>query len=138
MLLFSVNLEIIIIHSNVLLMMLALNLVLVTFWFPCLGTTVNVINLFSNVPVRREYCSKSRSYELQKIEKVIKVLAIINTKLRVTLVHNKCLIWQKTESYTIRDSLMQAYPHNMIKNLIDRVHTYEDVSILILNCHLLV
>ncbi|KAI5706289.1 hypothetical protein M8J76_012585 [Diaphorina citri] len=83
------------------------------------GTTVSVKNLFHNLPVRKQYLSsKNRmSEELRKVERVVKCLSLIHCKLRVTLTHNKCVIWQKNPVWTVRLSLSQVIPLNIVNNL---------------------
>lgn len=73
------------------------------------------------MPVRKQFYENSRkaSDELKKIEKTVKLLSIIHPKLRVTLVHNKCLIWNKTSVASLRQSLLQVYASNIVKNLED-------------------
>jgi DNA mismatch repair protein MutL len=46
-----------------------------------LGTTINVYNLFYNIPARQKFL-KSDSYELKKIAELIKTIAIANYKVR--------------------------------------------------------
>lgn len=95
-----------------------------------IGTIVTVTNLFKNVPVRKQYYENSRkgTEELKKIEKVVKQFSIIHPKLRVTLAHNKCLIWHKTSVYSLRQSLMQVYPHAVLKQMEDVSCELENVS----------
>ena len=95
-----------------------------------LGTTVTVTNLFKNIPVRRQFYEGSRkaAEELKRIEKVVKHLSIIHPKLRVTLAHNKCLIWHKTSVYSLRQSLMQVFPNAILKNLKDVCCSFENAS----------
>lgn len=67
--------------------------------------------------------------ELKKIEKVIKLLSVIHPKLRVTIAHNKCLIWHKTSVCTLKQSLMQIYPHVVLKNLEYFINSFNEVSL---------
>lgn len=94
------------------------------------GTIVSVTNLFKNVPVRRQYYENTRqaTAELKRTEKIVKLLSVIHPKLRVTIAHNKCLIWQKTAVFSLRQSLMQVYPHVVLKNLVEYKSTLDDVS----------
>ncbi|NXM06622.1 PMS1 protein, partial [Tyrannus savana] len=62
------------------------------------GTTVTVLNLFKNLPVRKQFYSTSRKCkeELKKVQDLLTAYGIIKPDLRVTLIHNKAVIWQKT------------------------------------------
>ncbi|XP_034244429.1 PMS1 protein homolog 1-like isoform X2 [Thrips palmi] len=73
------------------------------------GTTVTVSNLFKNLPVRRQLMGSSRKSqeELKQVESVVKSLAVIKPNVRVTLSHNKCLIWQKTQCSNLSNSFAQ-------------------------------
>ncbi len=94
------------------------------------GTIVTTTNLFRNVPVRKQFFENTRkgSEELKKIEETVKLLSVIQPKLRITLAHNRCLIWQKTSVYTLRQSLMQVYPHVVQKNLVEFSTKFGEVS----------
>ncbi|NWI91149.1 PMS1 protein, partial [Pitta sordida] len=62
------------------------------------GTTVTVLNLFKNLPVRKQFYSTNRKCkeELKKVQDLLIAYGIIKPDLRVTLIHNKAVIWQKT------------------------------------------
>ncbi|XP_064516515.1 PMS1 protein homolog 1 isoform X2 [Pseudopipra pipra] len=62
------------------------------------GTTVTVLDLFKNLPVRKQFYSTSRKCkeELKKVQDLLTAYGIIKPDLRVTLIHNKAVIWQKT------------------------------------------
>ncbi|XP_065214466.1 PMS1 protein homolog 1-like [Planococcus citri] len=96
-----------------------------------IGTVITATNLFKNIPVRRQFYESTRkaAEELKKVEKVVKHLSIIHPKLRVTLAHNKCLIWHKTSVYSVRQSLMQVYPSAVLKNLKDVQCSFGNISI---------
>lgn len=55
------------------------------------GTTVSVLKLFKNLPVRRQYYSSTKKCkeELKKVQDLMMAYAIIKPDLRLTLVHNK-------------------------------------------------
>lgn len=75
--------------------------------------------LFKNIPVRKQFLSNSKraADELKKLEKTVKSLAMIHPRLRVTLVHNKFLIWQKTSVNNLRQSVMQVVSLHTVKQL---------------------
>ena len=83
--------------------------------------------------MRRQYYDNVRkaSEELKKIEKVAKTLSVIHPRLRVTISHNKCLIWHKTAVSTLKQSLMQMYQHVVLKNLEYFSHSIDNVVLFI-------
>lgn len=83
------------------------------------GTTVIVSNLFKNLPVRRQLMGSSRKAqdELKQVESVVKSLAVIKPNIRVTLSHNKCLIWQKTPCSNISNSFAQVVGYSTSQQL---------------------
>ncbi|XP_039285270.1 PMS1 protein homolog 1 [Nilaparvata lugens] len=93
------------------------------------GTTVSVTDLFKNLPVRRQVmsCSKRMNDELKKVENIVKSLSVINPGVRVSLAHNKCLIWQKTAVKDLRLSVMQVFSYNLSKHLHHIVHHTDKV-----------
>ncbi|NXF00834.1 PMS1 protein, partial [Smithornis capensis] len=62
------------------------------------GTTVTVLSLFKNLPVRKQFYSTNRKCkeELKKVQDLLTAYGIIKPDLRITLIHNKAVIWQKT------------------------------------------
>lgn len=65
-----------------------------------LGTTVSVTNLFKNLPVRKQ-CFKSAKRckeELRRIEDLMIGFGLAHCALRLTLKHNRCIIWQKIQT----------------------------------------
>lgn len=55
------------------------------------GTTVSVLKLFRNLPVRRQYYSSTKKCkeELKKVQDLLMAYAMVKPELRLTLVHNK-------------------------------------------------
>lgn len=55
------------------------------------GTTVSVLKLFKNLPVRRQYYSSTKKCkeELKKVQDLLMAYAIIKPDLRLILIHNK-------------------------------------------------
>ncbi|NWX12812.1 PMS1 protein, partial [Aegotheles bennettii] len=62
------------------------------------GTTVTVLKLFKNLPVRKQFYSTNRKCkeELKKVQDLLIAYGIIKPDLRITLTHDKAVIWQKT------------------------------------------
>uniref|UniRef100_A0A7N6A898 HMG box domain-containing protein n=1 Tax=Anabas testudineus TaxID=64144 RepID=A0A7N6A898_ANATE len=58
------------------------------------GTTVSVLKLFRNLPVRRQYYSSTKKCkeELKKVQDLLMAYAIIKPELRLMLVHNKIFL----------------------------------------------
>uniref|UniRef100_A0A669D3A1 PMS1 homolog 1, mismatch repair system component n=1 Tax=Oreochromis niloticus TaxID=8128 RepID=A0A669D3A1_ORENI len=58
------------------------------------GTTVSVMKLFKNLPVRRQCFSSTKKCkeELKKVQDLLMAYAIIKPELRLMLVHNKILL----------------------------------------------
>lgn len=64
------------------------------------GTTVTIDNIFRNLPVRKQ-CFRSIKRckeELRKIEDMMIAFGLAHYGVRLTLRHNKCLIWQKIQT----------------------------------------
>uniref|UniRef100_A0A803Y7X9 PMS1 homolog 1, mismatch repair system component n=1 Tax=Meleagris gallopavo TaxID=9103 RepID=A0A803Y7X9_MELGA len=61
------------------------------------GTTVTVLKLFKNLPVRKQFYSTNKKCkeELKKVQDLLIAYGIIKPELRITFVHNKAAIWQK-------------------------------------------
>lgn len=55
------------------------------------GTTVSVLKLFKNLPVRRQYYSSTKKCkeELKRVQDLLMAYAIVKPDLRLTLIHNK-------------------------------------------------
>ncbi|KAM6979245.1 PMS1 protein homolog 1 isoform 2-T2 [Tautogolabrus adspersus] len=58
------------------------------------GTTVSVLKLFKNLPVRRQYYSSTKKCkeELKKVQDLLMAYAVIKPDLRLTLIHNKIVL----------------------------------------------
>lgn len=93
------------------------------------GTIVAVTELFKTLPVRRQFMSNARrtAEELSKVEKIIKSLAMVHPRLRVSLVHNKFLIWQKSSVANLRQSVMQVVSLSVVKQLHHILHNSSQV-----------
>lgn len=83
------------------------------------GTTVCAAELFKCLPVRKQLMSSTRraSEELRKVENVVKLIAVVHPRLRVTLTHNKFLIWQKTSVNNLRQSVTQVFAQSVVSKL---------------------
>jgi len=61
-----------------------------------LGTVIIIADLFKKLPVRKQIFSSKKHCinDLRRVENVVKSLAAIQQNLRVSLVHNKSVLWQ--------------------------------------------
>ncbi|XP_069839625.1 PMS1 protein homolog 1 isoform X2 [Dendropsophus ebraccatus] len=64
------------------------------------GTTVSVMKLFKNLPVRKQYYSTAKKCkeELKKIQDLLICYGLIKPDVRMVLVHNKVVLWQKNKA----------------------------------------
>ena len=76
-----------------------------------------VSNLFKNMPVRRQFMGSRALEEFKLVESVVKSFAVIKPHTRVTLYHDKCLIWQKTPSSSLRNSFSQLIGYSTCQKL---------------------
>lgn len=97
------------------------------------GTTVSVQRLFRNLPVRRQYYSsmKKCKEELKKVQDVLMAFAIIKPELRLSLFHNKVVVWQKAKVADHRSALVATLGPNAVANLLPFQHRHEDPEILL-------
>uniref|UniRef100_A0A8D3CQH6 PMS1 homolog 1, mismatch repair system component n=1 Tax=Scophthalmus maximus TaxID=52904 RepID=A0A8D3CQH6_SCOMX len=83
------------------------------------GTTVSVLKLFKNLPVRRQYySSKKCKEELKKVQDLLMAYAIIKPDLRLSLVHNKVVAWQKAKVADHRSALLATLGPSAVANLL--------------------
>ncbi|XP_034430924.1 PMS1 protein homolog 1 isoform X1 [Hippoglossus hippoglossus] len=84
------------------------------------GTTVSVLKLFKNLPVRRQFYSSSKKCkeELKKVQDLLMAYAIIKPDLRITLVHNKVVVWQKSKVADHRSALLATLGPSAVANLL--------------------
>ncbi|XP_072275249.1 PMS1 protein homolog 1 [Pyxicephalus adspersus] len=92
------------------------------------GTTVTVLNLFKNLPVRKQYFSTTKKCkaELKKVQDLIMAYAIIKPELRILLVHNKVVIWQKNKVSDHKMALMSVLGTSVMNCMVPFQHQYED------------
>ncbi|XP_018425736.1 PREDICTED: PMS1 protein homolog 1 isoform X2 [Nanorana parkeri] len=93
-----------------------------------LGTTVTVLNLFKNLPVRRQFFSttKKRKAELKKVQDLLMAYGIIKPELRVVLVHDKVVIWQKNKVSDHKMALMSVLGTSVMNNMAPFQHQDDD------------
>lgn len=78
-----------------------------------IGTTVNVYNLFYNIPARQKFL-KSDSYELKKTVDWVKNISISNFDKNIKLYHNDKLILDYPKQENISNRIKQVYNLNTI------------------------
>ena len=75
------------------------------------GTTVIVSNLFRNLPVRKQFSSNSRKCkdELKRVEDLVMAFGLVHPSLRISLRHNKAVVWQKSKVSNHRTALLSVF-----------------------------
>ncbi|XP_034041984.1 PMS1 protein homolog 1 [Thalassophryne amazonica] len=97
------------------------------------GTTVSVLKLFKNLPVRRQYYSSTKKCkeEVKKVQELLVAYAIIRPDLRLTLTHNRVVVWQKTKVADHRSALLATLGSSAVANLLPCHHQQEQPEILL-------
>ncbi|KAM8855680.1 PMS1 protein homolog 1 [Spinachia spinachia] len=97
------------------------------------GTTVSVLKLFKNIPVRRQYYSSTKKCkeELKKIQDLLMAYAIIKPELRLTLIHNKVVVWQKATVADHRSALLATLGASTVAHLLPCHHQQEQPQLLL-------
>ncbi|KFV63469.1 PMS1 protein 1, partial [Dryobates pubescens] len=95
------------------------------------GTTVTVLKLFKNLPVRKQFYSTTRKCkeELKKIQELLMAYGIIKPELRITLTHNKAVIWQKTRVSDHKMACMSVLGTAVMGSMVPFQHCCEDPEI---------
>uniref|UniRef100_A0A8C4ZJL6 PMS1 homolog 1, mismatch repair system component n=1 Tax=Gadus morhua TaxID=8049 RepID=A0A8C4ZJL6_GADMO len=95
------------------------------------GTTVTVLKLFKNLPVRRQYYTNAKKCkeELKKVQDLLMAYAIVKPDLRLTLAHNKVVMWQKTRAADLRGALLATLGSGVVAHLLPCQHLQEQPQI---------
>ncbi|XP_073702181.1 PMS1 protein homolog 1 [Garra rufa] len=95
------------------------------------GTTVCAANLFKNLPVRRQYYSNTKKCkeELKRVQNLLMAYAVVKPELRITLSHNKAVIWQKSRVSDHRTALMAVLGAASVANMLPVQHHQEQPEI---------
>ncbi|XP_010128366.1 PREDICTED: PMS1 protein homolog 1 isoform X3 [Chlamydotis macqueenii] len=95
------------------------------------GTTVTVLKLFKNLPVRKQFYSTNRKCkeELKKVQDLLIAYGIIKPDLRITLTHNKAVIWQKTRVSDHKMACMSVLGTAVMGSMVPFQHRCEDPEI---------
>ncbi|XP_043104979.1 PMS1 protein homolog 1 isoform X3 [Puntigrus tetrazona] len=95
------------------------------------GTTVCAANLFKNLPVRRQYYSNTKKCkeELKRVQILLTAYAVVKPELRITLSHNKAVVWQKSRVSDHRTALMAVLGAASVANMLPVQHHQEQPEI---------
>lgn len=95
------------------------------------GTTVTVLKLFKNLPVRRQYYANTKKCkeELKKVQDLLMAYAIVKPDLRLTLAHNKVVLWQKARVADLRSALLATLGSGTVAHLLPCRHDQEQPQI---------
>lgn len=81
------------------------------------GTSVEVFNLFSNLPVRRKFLGSDIN-ESNKISKIIQALALGYDNISFKFIKDNRLVFQTLESDSLKDRIFKLIGDNLKDNLI--------------------
>lgn len=92
------------------------------------GTTVTVMKLFKNLPVRKQFYStdKKCKEEIKKIQKLLMAYGIIKPELRLIFTHNKNIVWQKNRVSDHKMALIAVLGTAVMSNMVPFQHNCED------------
>jgi DNA mismatch repair protein MutL len=93
------------------------------------GTTIEVTDLFFNVPARKKYL-KSPDVELSEITKILTKYALINKEISLKMFHNKREILNSGKTNSLLENITYVYGADITKNLIEV--SYERVGLKII------
>ena len=81
------------------------------------GTSIEVFNLFSNLPVRRKFLGSDIN-ESNKISKIIQALALGYDNISFKFIKDNRLVFQTLESDSLKDRIFKLIDNNLKDNLI--------------------
>lgn len=81
------------------------------------GTSIEVFNLFSNLPVRRKFLGSDIN-ESNKISKIIQALALGYDNISFKFIKDNRLVFQTLESDSLKDRILKLIDDNLKDNLI--------------------
>nr|XP_028606232.1 PMS1 protein homolog 1 isoform X1 [Podarcis muralis] len=95
------------------------------------GTTVTVLKLFKNLPVRKQFYSTDKKHkeEIKKIQKLLMAYGIIKPELRITFTHNKTVMWQKTRVSDHKMAFMAVVGTAVMSGMVPFQHHSEDPEV---------
>uniref|UniRef100_A0A8C4N5M3 PMS1 homolog 1, mismatch repair system component n=1 Tax=Eptatretus burgeri TaxID=7764 RepID=A0A8C4N5M3_EPTBU len=88
------------------------------------GTTVTVTKLFKNIPVRKQLCSGAKKCkdELRRLEELLIAYGVMKPGVRLSLTHNKVMVWQKAAASDHRSALLLCLGSNVVNSLLSVQH----------------
>ncbi|XP_044160292.1 PMS1 protein homolog 1 isoform X4 [Bufo gargarizans] len=97
------------------------------------GTTVSVMKLFKNLPVRKQYYSTAKNFkeELKKIQDLLISYGLIKPDVRIVLVHNKVIVWQKNKVSNHKMALISVLGTTVMNAMTPFQHQCENPEIFI-------
>lgn len=83
------------------------------------GTTITALNLFKNLPVRRQFynTNKKKRDELKRIEDLLLSYGIVSPVVRINLRHDKGIIWQKNPVPDVKTAILETLGKTVSCNL---------------------
>ncbi|XP_060224317.1 PMS1 protein homolog 1 isoform X2 [Meriones unguiculatus] len=92
------------------------------------GTTVTVLKLFKNLPVRKQFYSTAKKCkdELRNVQDLLISYGVLKPDLRIIFVHNKAVIWQKSRVADHRMALMSVLGTAVMSNMDPVQHHCEE------------
>ncbi|XP_055473115.1 PMS1 protein homolog 1 [Psammomys obesus] len=92
------------------------------------GTTVTVLKLFKNLPVRKQFYSTAKKCkdELRNVQDLLISYGVLKPDLRIIFVHNKAVIWQKSRVADHRMALMSVLGTAVMGNMDPVQHHCEE------------
>ncbi|XP_065493198.1 PMS1 protein homolog 1 isoform X2 [Caloenas nicobarica] len=96
------------------------------------GTTVTVLQLFNNFPVRKQFYSTNKKCkeELKKVQDLLIAYGIIKPDLRITLSHNKAVIWQKIRVSNHKMAFMSVLGTAVMGSMVPFQHCCKDPELI--------
>ncbi|XP_053554589.1 PMS1 protein homolog 1 isoform X2 [Bombina bombina] len=97
------------------------------------GTTVSVVKLFKNLPVRKQYYSTAKKCkeEIKKIQDLLMAYGIIKPDLRIVFTHNKTTLWQKSKMSDHKMAFMSVLGTAIMNSMNSFQHESDDPEIFI-------
>ncbi|XP_043931104.1 PMS1 protein homolog 1 [Protopterus annectens] len=97
------------------------------------GTTVTVLKLFKNLPVRKQFYSTAKKCkeELKKVQDLLMAYSVIKPELRIVFTHNKTIIWQKSKVSDHRMALRSVLGAAIMSCMVPFQHHCKDPEVFI-------
>uniref|UniRef100_A0A4W3JVK8 PMS1 homolog 1, mismatch repair system component n=1 Tax=Callorhinchus milii TaxID=7868 RepID=A0A4W3JVK8_CALMI len=95
------------------------------------GTTVTVLRLFKNIPVRKQFYSTAKKCkeELKKIQDLLMAYSIIKPELRIVFTHNKAIVWQKAKVSDHKKALLTVLGTAVMVSMVPFQHHEQEPEI---------